>query len=203
LLPTDIRHQSWPTVTECSRNFLENMDDSTKIPIDLTYLHGNSNFCSQGHALTPLDHLLTVHREVCDENELLSSKLEHSIKVAAEHQAALKSTSQNIDRLKNLKQKLEKKLNKFQHIEVIHSELKNGVKELEDKLTPLRNQMREDVERLKKINSDRTINDDQKFTKKLNELEDKFNEERDRLLGEINQRKEQLNVRQAKAEFQV
>ena len=37
----------------------------------------------------------------------------------------------------------------------------------------------------------------------VNELEDKFNEERDRLLGEINQRKEQLNVRQAKAEFQV
>lgn len=41
------------------------------------------------------------------------------------------------------------------------------------------------------------------FFHEVNELEAKFNEEKDRLLGEINQRQEQLNVMQAKAEFQV
>ena len=82
--------------------------------------------------------------------------------------------------------------------------------------------MEGDTEELKKQNSERMLNDELEFTKKreklfqsywsiycnfvfheVNELEDKFNEERDRLLGEIDRRKEQFNVMQAKAEFQV
>jgi len=175
-----------------------------KDPISYHGLNRHSNDArqqSRGHSIIFFDHLLTANQEALDDNELLKLELENDNKLSADRQT-LKCTTDNVTKLLEFKSKLMQKMDKFQSLEDMHSKLKNELADLEQQLYPLENKKREEIDGLKQLNDRIAAADEQEFAKKINELEEKFSDESDYLRERISQRKEQLTVTQAKAEFQ-